>query len=229
MIPMNRRLIVAATALLALCLFAAAGFFYKRGNAAPPVLAVSGETLVRSHSPVIGPETAPVTIVEFFDPACEACRAMYPYVKQILAEYPTQTRLVVRYTPLHAGSDVAVRILEAARAQGKFETILEVLLARQPEWASHHAPNLEAAWELAALAGLDIERARREAFTPAVDAVLAQDLADARTHAVRKTPTFFVNGKPLPSFGPQQLYDLVSEEVRLQPAAADRPQSVPRE
>jgi protein-disulfide isomerase len=229
MIPMNRRLIVVATALLALCLFAAAGFFYKRDDAAPPVLAVSGGTFVRSHSPVIGPETAPVTIVEFFDPACEACREMYPYVKQILDAYPTQARLVVRYAPLHAGSDVAVRILEAARAQGKFETMLEVLLARQPEWASHHAPNLEAAWELAALAGLDLERARREAFTPAVDAVLAQDLDDVRTHAVRKTPTFFVNGKPLPSFGPQQLYDLVSEEVRLQPAAADRPQSVPRE
>jgi protein-disulfide isomerase len=113
-----------------------------------------------------------------------------------------------------------VRILEAARAQGKFDTILEVLLAKQPEWASHHAPNLEAAWELAALAGLDIERARRDAFTPAVDRVLEQDIADVNANGVRKTPTFFVNGKPLPSFGPRQLYDLVTEEVRgVQPGS----------
>ncbi|MFS8328883.1 thioredoxin domain-containing protein, partial [Vreelandella titanicae] len=33
---------------------------------------------MRSHSPILGREDAPVTIVEFFDPACEACRAFYP-------------------------------------------------------------------------------------------------------------------------------------------------------
>ena len=215
---MNRRTIVAATSLLALCVFTGAAFVYKRGAA--PSTAVAGDSFVRPHSPVLGPEDAAVTIVEFFDPACEACRAMYPYVKQILATYPTQVRLVVRYAPLHTGSDQAVRILEAARAQGKFDTILEVLLARQPEWASHHAPNLEAAWELAGLAGLEMERARREAVTPAVDAVLEQDIADVRANDVRKTPTFFVNGKPLPSFGPQQLYDLVTEEVQRVPSGS---------
>jgi protein-disulfide isomerase len=30
------------------------------------------------HSPVLGPQGAPVTIVEFFDPACETCHAFYP-------------------------------------------------------------------------------------------------------------------------------------------------------
>jgi protein-disulfide isomerase len=210
---MNRRAIVIATALVALCVFAGAAFLYQRGEQSPAP-SLSDDTLVRPHSPIIGPQAAPVTIVEFFDPACEACRAMYPYVKQILAEYPTQVRLVVRYTPLHTGSDEAVRILEAARAQGQFDTVLEVLLARQPEWASHHAPNLKEAWELAALAGLDIERARRDAFTPAVDRVLEQDGADVRANAVRRTPTFLVNGKPLTSFGPQQLYELVTAEVQ---------------
>lgn len=210
---MNRRAIVIATSLVALCVFAAAALLYERRDA-PPALTASTDTLVRPHSPIMGPKTAPVTIVEFFDPACEACRAMYPYVKQLLAMYPTQVRLVMRYTPLHTGSDEAVRILEAARAQGKFDTVLEVLLARQQEWASHHSPNLPAAWELAGLADLDLERARRDGFTPAVDRVLEQDMADVRANDVRKTPTFLVNGKPLPSFGPQQLYDLVSEEVR---------------
>ena len=40
--------------------------------------------LVRMHSPVLGPQNAPVTIVEFFDPACETCRAFYPVVKDLL-------------------------------------------------------------------------------------------------------------------------------------------------
>ena len=43
------------------------------------------DALVRPHSPVFGNPAAKVTIVEFFDPSCEACRAFHPYVKQILA------------------------------------------------------------------------------------------------------------------------------------------------
>jgi protein-disulfide isomerase len=43
--------------------------------------------------------------------------------------------------------------------------------------------------------------------------VIAQDLADAQTLQVRKTPEFFVNGRPLPSFGHAQLQALVAEEI----------------
>jgi protein-disulfide isomerase len=58
---------------------------------------VNRNTYVESHSPVIGNTSAPVTIVEFFDPACEACAAISPFVKSILAENPQDVRLVLRY------------------------------------------------------------------------------------------------------------------------------------
>lgn len=48
---------------------------------------------------------------------------------------------------------------------------------------------------------------------PDIVAVLDQDAADVATVGVRKTPTFFVNGKPLTDFGAQQLFDLVESEV----------------
>lgn len=54
-------------------------------NAAPQTPSRAA-ALAPVGAPVLGPVNAPVTIVEFFDPACESCRAMYPYVKQILAE-----------------------------------------------------------------------------------------------------------------------------------------------
>lgn len=213
---MTKRSIVVITALVAAIAFAGGAFLYSRTGAdrAPALTSATGNELVRPHSPVIGPAIAPVTIVEFIDPSCEACRAFYPIVKQILAAYPTDVRLVLRYTPLHQGSDEAVRILETARTQGKFERVLETLLARQPEWAVHGAPDLNKAWAFAQAAGLDVERARREASSPSIDLVLRQDIADGQKNNVRQTPTFFVNGKPLPSFGPQQLKDLVQSEVR---------------
>ncbi len=179
----------------------------------PPPAAAQWNAYVRRHSPVIGPVNAPVTIVEFFDPSCEACRAFYPIVKQIMAQYPNDVRLVLRYTPLHQGSDEAVRILETARRQNVFETVLEALLAQQPQWAVHGSPQLDRAWTIAAGAGLDVTQARSGMMAPAITAVLTQDIADATSLGISGTPTFFVNERPLPSFGPQQLYDLVRAEV----------------
>lgn len=209
---MNRRNVVVGAVAVAAAAFAAAAAYYPRGGA--PAAPGEDSTLVRPHSPVIGPADARVTIVEFLDPSCEACRAFYPIVKQIMAAFPEKTRLVIRYAPLHEGSDEAVGILEAARVQDKFVPVLEKLFFEQPKWAVHGAPDLEAAWRFAGEAGLDVEKARGDAKAPAVVAVLNQDVEDMKSVNLQGTPTFFVNGKPLPSFGPQQLYDLVAAEVK---------------
>ena len=46
-----------------------------------------------------------------------------------------------------------------------------------------------------------------------MQALLQQDVDDLTALRVSKTPTFFVNGRSLPSFGPEQLAALVAEEV----------------
>lgn len=214
---MNRRqLIVLSVAVAAAAALGASAVFYDRISGAGEGPA-SGDTdgLVRAHSPVFGPSEAPVTIVEFFDPSCEACRAFYPFVKNILAQYPDDVRLVLRYAAFHDGSDQAVGILEAARKQNLFQPVLEALLAAQPEWAPHSGPNLDRAWQAAAAAGLDVERARADAASPEIAALLEQETADINTWKVEQTPTFYVNGKGLASFGPQQLQELVESEVKL--------------
>jgi protein-disulfide isomerase len=178
--------------------------------------APSGQTdnqLVRFHSPVFGPSNAPVTIVEFFDPACETCRAFYPIVKDILKQYPNDVRLVIRYAPFHAGSDEVVKLLEAAKRQNKYQPVLEIILATQPQWAEHDKPNIDRAFRAAQEAGLDIAKARFDAQGADIAAVLKQDIEDLTALEVTKTPTFFVNGRGLPSFGDQQLLSLVAEEV----------------
>ncbi|MFM2274388.1 MAG: hypothetical protein RL211_260 [Pseudomonadota bacterium] len=169
--------------------------------------------LIRFHSPVFGLSAAPVTIVEFFDPACETCRAFYPIVKNILKQYPNDVRLVIRYAPFHAGSDQVVKLLEAAKRQNKYQPVLESLLAAQPQWADHGKPNIDLAYQAAEAAGLDIKKAQADAQGSDIEAVLQQDIEDLTALEVTKTPTFFVNGRGLPSFGDQQLMALVAEEV----------------
>lgn len=213
----RRRTIYAVLAIVAVG-FAAAVSFYPRPDPAPlaATVAPAPVQLERFHSPTLGQQGAPVTIVEFFDPACEACRAFHPVVKQILAQYPDDVRLVMRYAAFHDGSDEAVRILEAARLQDRFEPVLEALYEAQPVWANHGQPDLEAAWQAAAAAGLDVAQARGDADRPEIAATLKLDAEDVDAAGVRQTPTFFVNGKPLPSFGPDQLLDLVQSEIDAQ-------------
>ncbi len=169
--------------------------------------------LVRMHSPVFGPQDAPVTIVEFFDPACETCRAFYPIVKKLMAKYPNDVRLVFRYAPFHQGSDQVVKLLESSKSQGQYQAVLEAVLAAQPSWADHGQPNIENAFKAAEQAGLDLSKARKDMENPGMQAVLQQDMEDLTALKVTKTPTFFVNGRSLPSFGPDQLAELVAEEV----------------
>ena len=210
-------------AVIALISFAGGAFLYKRGTEPRSVSALTPrpELLVRAHSPILGPPGASVTIVEFFDPACEACRAFHPVVKRIMSAFPGRVRAVVRYATFHDGSEEAVRILETARLQGNFEPVLEALFAAQPVWAAHGAPNLAKAWEAAAAAGLNVAKAKEDMLMPSINAVLHQDMADVRAMDVRQTPTFFVNGKPLPSFGAQELYDLFESEVRATRSGAN--------
>jgi protein-disulfide isomerase len=177
---------------------------------APELLA----RLVRPHSPVLGATNAPVTVVEVLDPACEACRAFAPVVKQLLFLYPEDVRVVVRYADFHPGSEDAIRLLEASRKQGKFDALLAALFDRQEEWASHASPDSERAWKIAGEIGVDLARARKEAGAAAVDKVLRLEAEDLKAIKVEQTPTFFVNGKPLPTFGVEPLLKLVASEVR---------------
>ena len=169
--------------------------------------------LIRPHSPILGPAHAPVTIVEFLDPACGACAAYSSVVKQIQLLFPKEVRVVVRFAAFHRGSDEAIRILDAARRQGKFEPVLDALFEGQPEWAQQPMPNLERAWQIAGAQGVDLVRARRDAADAAADAVISVDDKDLTALQVERTPTFFVNNRPLPEFSAEELMNLVKAEV----------------
>jgi protein-disulfide isomerase len=83
----------------------------------------------------------------------------------------------------------------------------------QRHWASHHNPQPQLIWKFLPNAGLDLEKIRNDMNDPEIAKIIQQDLADAKTLNVRKTPGFFVNGKPLPSFGYKQLQELVESEI----------------
>ena len=214
---MNRRALILSVLAFGVAGFGGTTWFATRPGPvaeAEPVAPELADAMIRPYSPILGPAEAPVTIVEFFDPACEACRAFHPIVKDIMSEHGDAVRVVIRYTPFHgAASEEAIRVLEAARMQDVYVPVLEAVLREQPRWASHGAPAPGLILQIAATAGLDAEAARTQMMAPDVVAILNQDRADVETVGIRQTPTFFVNDKPLDPFGEAELRRLVAAEV----------------
>ena len=169
--------------------------------------------LASEHSPGMGNPNAPVHIVEFLDPACETCAAFYPMVKQWLKEAPNQLRLSVRHVPFHRGSEYAVAVLEASRAQDMYWETLEALLATQNQWTRNHTVIPERI--LPAIEGVGLNMARLETDMNNFDVKLRmeQDKKDAVFLRVNRTPGYYVNGRELVSFGREQLLSLVREEM----------------
>ena len=215
---MKRKSVVLISATGLMLVFGLATYLYtsEQADRIEALAVLPDSPLERPHSRGRGPADAKVVLVEFFDPACETCRAFEPYVKALLGEHRGRVRLVLRYAPFYKGSDSMVKILEAAALQDRFWETLQVMYDTQFQWASHHNPQPEKFWEFLPRAGVDVDRIRRDAQEPKFAAIIEQDLSDGRTLGVRKTPQFFVNGKPLVTFGYEQLKSMIDVEVARQ-------------
>ncbi|MDH5300837.1 MAG: DsbA family protein [Gammaproteobacteria bacterium] len=173
----------------------------------------NARALTPAHAVREGNPNAKVTIVEFFDPACETCKEFHPLVKQLMAQYPDKVNLVMRYAPLHPGSDQMVAILEAARKQDQFWHVLELMFETQQYWAIDHQAHPQLFWGYLKGYGFDVERINQDMQDPSVVSNIQQDITDGELLGANMTPTFFVNGKPLATFGYEQLQQLVASEV----------------
>ena len=214
---MNRQRTIFLVGLVSLGLgaFLLAKHFYQKNqrSEASAQVQAGATALSRSGAFVIGRAAAPVKIVEFLDPECEACAAFYPFSKAILSEFGEKVSLEVRYAPFHGNSRRAIRMLEAARLQNKYLEVLEVMFQTQHVWASHHDPKFDELWGLIPRTGVDVERLRRDMELPEFETLIEQDLRDGLALGVRRTPSFFVNGEPLLEFGPVPLRSLVLKHL----------------
>jgi protein-disulfide isomerase len=215
----NKRnsLIALAVGLLVIAVAAATFLNNDEGSQSlrsPQGVATTREAALASEqAPTLGDPTAKVHIVEFLDPACETCALFYPMVKQWMSDVPGEIRLSVRHLAFHSGADYVVKVLEASRKQDKYWQTLEALLASQREWTQHHTVLPEKIAGAIADVGLDMDQLQADMNSVEIMARMEQDKKDAIFLKVTKTPSYFVNGRPLPSFGAQQLADLVREEL----------------
>ncbi|CAH0992781.1 hypothetical protein SIN8267_02918 [Sinobacterium norvegicum] len=176
----------------------------------------TSEFLSRDYVQAKGQQRAKVTIVEFLDPACEACRAFYPFVNDLLKQYKGKVKLETRFVPFHRGADEVVEVLNATVPQQKFWQSLHVTLQYQEDWTANHVASVDKLLPHLEAVGVDLQQLAEDQKSGLYKERMAQDLSDAKALGVAKTPTFFVNGRAMTQFGYQQLEDLVAEEVARQ-------------
>jgi protein-disulfide isomerase len=159
--------------------------------------------------PSLGPEDAPITIVEFSDFQCPFCRRFHDETYQALLDaYPGQIRFVYRNLPLtsiHPDAMGAAVASLCANDQSAYWDYHNKLF-------SSDTLGQEAYIQYATDLGLDVE-----AFTACLssgkhDEFIQADMDFALNLGVQSTPTFFVNGlaivgaQPLANF--TQLIDM---------------------
>ncbi len=148
-------------------------------------------------------ESAKVTIVEFSDLQCPACRAAQPLVEQILAKHGDTTRLVFRHFPLddiHPNARPAAVAAEAAREFGKFWEMHDLLFEKQDEWAEINSESqlAEKFAEYAQQIQIDKAEFSERIEDSSLQAAVSEDAVYGAKIDVRATPTFYVNGQQVP-------------------------------
>ncbi len=138
-----------------------------------------------------------VSLIEFSDFQCPACKAYHPLVKQLLDKFPTQLELVYRQYPLtqnHANALVAGMAAEAAGVQNKFFDMHDLLFEHQDDWAP--LPNPSAKFEeYATQLGLNLDQFKKDSRSSALKSKIKTQRAMGDALHIRGTPTFFINGK----------------------------------
>ena len=157
---------------------------------------------------MLGPEHAPVTIVEYGDFECPNCKQAAPAVTLLMRRFPERLRYVYRHFPMtevHAHALLAAEAAECAGAQGQFWPMHDLLFQNQQHLK---ASNLR---DYAQRLRLDMATYTAQMDDDVYLQRVREHLQSGNDSGVRGTPTFFVNHRIQDvSFGMHLLSDAVA-------------------
>ncbi len=141
-----------------------------------------------------GGSDAKITIVEYSDFQCPACRSAAPFIKQVVEEHQGQVRLIYRHFPLiqiHQNALDAAIATEIVGEQGRFWEMHDLLFVRQDDWSQvDNARDLFA--QYAEELGMNSDEFLAGYENDEFEMRVRNDLQDGRVLGINSTPTVFV-------------------------------------
>lgn len=138
-----------------------------------------------------------VTLIEYGDFQCPACKGYFPIVEQVVEKYKADITFQFRNFPLvqiHNNAFAAHRAAEAADKQGKFWEMYAQLYQSQDSWKNAGDPTTFFTGYAEQL-GLNAEQFKTDMASSAVNDVINADVREAQKAGADSTPTFVLNGK----------------------------------
>jgi len=194
---MKRRipLVIIGVALIA----AVTGFYLRSRSAKSDLFSSAAPTSNSEHTTPGESVRGVVTLEEFGDYQCPPCAGLHPELKRIKQNYQQRVRFVFRNLPLtkiHTNALAAAQAAEAARLQGRFWEMHDLLFENQKTWASDSDPR-PIFLKLAHDVGLDLDRFAQDIDGSQVRERLLADQQLAASLGLDSTPTILIDGRQL--------------------------------
>lgn len=135
-----------------------------------------------------------VEIVKYSDYQCPACKYYVSIEEQLKAEFGDNISITTKHFPLnmHEYAQLASRAAEAARAQGKYQEMHDMIFAGQEQWSRGNAESMFIGY--AKSLDLDMEKFRADLNSADMQRIVMADKRQGMRLDVNSTPTFYING-----------------------------------
>jgi protein-disulfide isomerase len=173
------------------------------------------EKLKALTGPSRGPQDAPVTIVEFGDLECPACKAAQPNINKLMEEEP-KVRLVFQNFPLeqvHKWAMLAAKYTDCIGRSNNDAVWKFISTVYEHQGEITDATAEQALKGYAKDTGADPAATAACVAKPETEKRVRDSLALGDKVGVTSTPTFFINGRKVAGFGSSTPYDMVKQMV----------------
>lgn len=170
---------------------------------------------VSNHT--VGAGNKKVTLIEYGDFQCPACKSYFPIVQEIKTSYGDEITFQFRHYPLnqiHPNAFIGSRAAEAAGKQGKFFEMHDLLYEQQDLWSAGSNPTATLEGYASQLQ-LNLDQFKADMMSAQTAAVINADVKAGQAVGANSTPTFVINGRKIEE-NPRSVEDfkkLIDEEI----------------
>jgi glutaredoxin len=156
-----------------------------------------------------GPADAKVTIVVFDDYQCPYCARLERFIEQVLEQFPTGVKYVIKHFPLpsHSFAHQGAMAALAAGKQGKFWEFHSRLLE------NHDKVNEQKILDIAGELELDMDQFAKDRQLASSRLLIQEDVKNGKAIGVTGTPSAFINGKRIRNRELGTLPELIIREL----------------
>ncbi|MDZ7805975.1 MAG: thioredoxin domain-containing protein [Gracilimonas sp.] len=138
---------------------------------------------------------ARINIVKYSDYQCPACKYYVSIEEELKEAYGDDISITTKHFPLnmHEFAQLASRAAEAARVQGKYQEMHDMIFTGQEQWARGNAEAMFIGF--ANSLDLDMEKFRSDLNSADMQRIVMADKREGMRLNVNSTPTFYINGE----------------------------------